>query len=101
MYETTQVTYGDGTITVTMSSESDNGVNAPDIRFGDFNQAARCCFTEKELLEISEGESAALNFDFQMADEPSDEQEHQQKGQQDVREKATDLMGHSAASISV
>ena len=95
MYETTQVTYGDGTITVTMSSESTNGVNAPDIRFGDFNQAARCCFTEKELLEISEGESAALNFDFQMADKPLDEQEHQQflehipvpeKGQQEYRE---------------
>ncbi len=95
MYETTQVTYGAGTITVTMSSESTNGVNAPDIRFGDFNQAARCCFTEKELLEISEGESAALNFDFQMADKPSDEQVHQQflehipvpeKGQQEYRE---------------
>jgi hypothetical protein len=78
MYETTQVTYGDGTITVTMSSESTNGVAAPDIRFGDFNEAARCCFSEKELEEISAGESATVSFDFLMADAPLDEQEHQQ-----------------------
>ncbi len=77
MYETTQVTYGDGTITVTMRSDSANEVSAPDIRFGDYNEAAKSCFTEKELEEISQGEDAALNFDFIMADAPKDEEEHQ------------------------
>ncbi len=72
MYETTQVTYGEGTITVTMSSESTTEVAAPDIRFGSYENAVRACFTEKELEAISGGENAEVSFSFLMSDEIMD-----------------------------
>ena len=72
MYETTQVTYGEGTITVTMSSESTTEVAAPDIRFGSYENAVRACFTEKELEAISSGENAEVSFSFLMSDEIKD-----------------------------
>ena len=72
MYETTQVTYGEGTITVTMSSESATEVAAPDIRFGSYENAMRACFTEKELETISDGQDAEVSFSFLMSDEIQD-----------------------------
>ena len=72
MYETTQVTYGEGTITVTMSSESATEVAAPEIRFGSYDNAARACFTAKELEAISAGEDAEVSFSFLMSDEIQD-----------------------------
>lgn len=72
MYETTQVTYGEGTITVTMSSESTTEVAAPDIRFGSYENAVQACFTEKELEAISSGENAEVSFSFLMSDEIPD-----------------------------
>ena len=72
MYETTQVTYGEGTITVTMSSESATEVAAPDIRFGSYENAVRACFTAKELETISEGQDAEVSFSFLMSDEIQD-----------------------------
>jgi hypothetical protein len=52
-------------------------VAAPAIRFGNFNDAAASCFTEKELADIYGGESADLSFSFQMNDEPEDEDAYQ------------------------
>ncbi|RKM61193.1 hypothetical protein D6855_04670 [Butyrivibrio sp. CB08] len=75
MYETTQVTYGEGTITVTMSSESNTEVAAPDIRFGSYESAVRACFTAKELEEISSGQDAEVSFSFVMSDEIANESE--------------------------
>ena len=75
MYETTNVTYGEGTITVTMSSESATEVASPDIRFGDYEQAMRACFTAKELEAISAGQNAEVSFSFLMSDELGDEDE--------------------------
>ena len=72
MYETTQVTYGEGTITVTMSSESTTEVAPPDIRFGSYENAVRACFTAKELEAISGGENAEVSFSFLMSDEIQD-----------------------------
>ncbi len=72
MYETTQVTYGEGTITVTMSSESATEVAAPDIRFGSYDNAVRACFTAKELEAISDGQDAEVSFSFLMSDEIQD-----------------------------
>jgi hypothetical protein len=77
MHETTQITYGEGTITVTMSSDSLTEVTAPDVRFGDYNAALTACFSEKELVEISEGEDAYVTFDFVMRDELEDPNEEQ------------------------
>ncbi|WP_022764060.1 hypothetical protein [Butyrivibrio sp. XPD2006] len=75
MQETTQVTYGEGTITVMVSTESETEVSAPDIRFGDYYQAVEASFTVKELEEISEGSSAFLDFHYVMTDEPDNEDE--------------------------
>ncbi len=72
MHETTQIDYGEGTITVTMSSESLTEVSAPDVRFGNYNKAVTACFTQKELEEISGGTDAEVNFEFVMRDELSD-----------------------------
>lgn len=69
MYETTQVPYGDGTINVIMITESTTEVTPPTIRFGRYNKAAEACFTEKELEEIEDGESAEVRFYYVMSDE--------------------------------
>ncbi len=68
MHETTQITYGDGTITVIMNSESLTEVAAPDVRFGSYNKALKACFTPRELEEISAGADAEVTFDFVMRD---------------------------------
>ncbi len=78
MHETTQVSYGDGTIMVIMSSESESEVAAPTIRFGDYNVAAQSCFTEKELSQIYSGEQAEVNIDFLMSDDAKSQEEHEQ-----------------------
>jgi hypothetical protein len=75
MHETTQITYGDGTITVIMNSESLTEVAAPDIRFGSYNKALKACFTAKELEEISAGADAEVTFDFVMRDTLEDKSE--------------------------
>ena len=77
MQETTQVSYGTGTITITESTQSEIEVAAPDIRFGDYHKAVEACFTAKELEEISEGSSAVLDFKYNMTDKPGDEDEAQ------------------------
>ena len=78
MHETTQISYGEGTITITMSSESETEVAAPTIRFGNYNEAAQRCFSEKELTQIYSGERAEINVDFTMSDHARSETERQQ-----------------------
>ena len=75
MQETTQVSYGEGSVTVVVSSESNTEVAAPDIRFGDYYRAVEACFTVKELQQISEGGSAVLDFKYVMTDELHAEEE--------------------------
>lgn len=77
MQETTQLTYGTGTVTIMESSQSEIEVTAPDIRFGDYYKAVEACFTAKELEEISEGSNAALEFRYSMTDKLDDEDEIQ------------------------
>ncbi len=77
MQETTQLTYGTGTVTIMESSHSEIEVTAPDIRFGDYYKAVEACFTARELEEISEGSSAALEFRYSMTDKLDDEDEIQ------------------------
>ncbi len=72
MHETTQIAYGEGTITVSMSSESLTEVAAPDVRFGSYNDAVTACFTARELEIISAGTDAEVSFDFVMRDELED-----------------------------
>ncbi len=77
MQETTQLTYGTGTVTIMESSQSEIEVTAPDIRFGDYYKAVEACFTARELEEISEGSNAALEFRYSMTDKLDDEEEIQ------------------------
>ncbi len=72
MRDTTQITYGDGIVSVELISESRSDIPAPTIRFGDYEQLLESCFTKKELDEILEGEHANLTFSFVMSDEPKE-----------------------------
>ena len=72
MKETTQLSYGQGNISISVDTESQTEVTAPDIRFGDVNELVRACFTEKELEEILGGKNGEIDFDFTMSDELED-----------------------------
>ena len=57
MHEATQISYGFGVVNIIMNSESTTEIPAPDIRFGDYKETLKSCFTQKELQEIeAEGE---------------------------------------------
>ena len=78
MNESTQITYGNGTITILMNSESGTEVAAPAIRFGDYQQAVMASFSGKELSVIEEGTNAGIELNFRMVDELEDmEIQHQ------------------------
>ncbi len=72
MNESTQVTYGAGTITAHMNSESVTEVAAPNVRFGDYKEALTSCFSKKELEAIDGGVNAEVNLNFRMLDELED-----------------------------
>ena len=76
MHEATQITYGQGIVNIIMNSESLTEVAPPDIRFGDYKDTLKTCFTQKELQEIGAGGTAELRFDYVMTDELSDQQEN-------------------------
>ena len=78
MNESTQITYGAGTITVHMNSASVSEVAAPDIRFGDYNEALMYCFSKKELEAIDAGANAEVKIDFLMKEENENEGENAQ-----------------------
>ena len=73
MNESTQVTYGAGTITAHMNSASATEIAAPDIRFGDYLHALTACFSRKELESVDGGANAVVNMDFLMVEELEDE----------------------------
>lgn len=68
MHEATQITYQGGSITIIMESESTYEVSAPDIRFGDYAEAAMACFTDKELEQIADGATAEVTFEIKMSE---------------------------------
>ena len=76
MRETTQITYGDGIVSVELISESKSDIPAPVIRFGDYEKVLESCFTRKELEEIYEGDHASLTFSFVMSDSPEEIEEY-------------------------
>ena len=78
MNESTQIPYGAGTITVHMNSASVSEVAAPDIRFGDYNEALMYCFSKKELETIDDGANAEVKIDFLMKEENENEGENAQ-----------------------
>ena len=78
MNESTQTSYGAGTITVHMNSSSATEIAAPDIRFGDYNAALTSCFSRKELETIDGGANAEVNIDFLMKEEIDNEGEEKQ-----------------------
>lgn len=68
MNEVTQIAYGEGTVTISLQTESLSEVSAPNIRFGDYTEVIESCFTQKELNVIQNGEVAELDFVFVMSD---------------------------------
>lgn len=68
MNEVTHIAYGEGTVTISLQTESLSEVSAPNIRFGDYTEVIESCFTQKELNEIQNGEVAELDFVFVMSD---------------------------------
>ncbi len=76
MRESTQITYGDGIVSVELISESMSEIPAPAVRFGDYEQVLESCFTQKELQEIYEGDHANLTFSFTMSDNPREISEY-------------------------
>ena len=77
MLEKTQIPYGDGTITIIVSTESATEVKAPDIRFGRYYDTAVACFSDKELDQIADGSSAQVSFSYVMTDELENPQQAQ------------------------
>ena len=75
MHEATQLPLGQGNIEVSIETKSETSVSAPDVRFGDLDELAMACFTDKELTEIRDGDSAKISFEFTMTDEPGEEVE--------------------------
>ena len=73
MHESTNITYGSGSVTIVFNSESVSEIPAPVIRAGDFNELAFSCFTKKELNEINDGASAEVTFSYVMYDEAPNE----------------------------
>lgn len=68
MHEATQISYGLGTVNITLNSESRTEIDAPDFRFADYDQVLCSCFTQKELEQIAEGDHAELIFNLVMND---------------------------------
>ena len=77
MRDTTQITYGDGIVSVELTSDSTSDIPAPAIRFGDYEQLLESCFTRKELDEIYRGDHASLTFSFVMSDDPKEIDEYE------------------------
>jgi hypothetical protein len=77
MLEKTQIPYGNGNITIIVSTESTTEVKAPDIRFGRYYDTAVACFSEKELSQIELGSSAQVSFSYVMTDELDNSQQVQ------------------------
>lgn len=74
MHESTQISRGEGTVTVIFNTASTTEVSPPAIRAGDYKQLVDSCFTPKELTYIDEGQNAEVSFTFVMSDEiPSSE----------------------------
>ncbi|MBO4457174.1 MAG: hypothetical protein J5802_05610 [Butyrivibrio sp.] len=75
MHETTQISYGLGTVDIILNSESSTGISDPHFRFTDYDQVLCSCFTPKELEQISEGEHAGITFNLVLTDAPDSELE--------------------------
>ena len=73
MHEATQVSYGLGTVNITLNSESRTEQDAPGFRFADYDQVLCSCFTPKELEQIAEGDQAELIFNLVMNDSSKSE----------------------------
>lgn len=74
MHESTQISRGEGTVTVIFNTASTTEISPPAIRAGDYKQLVDSCFTAKELSYIDEGSNAEVSFTFVMSDEiPSSE----------------------------
>ena len=73
MSEITHIPYENGTVNITLNSESLYEVAAPDFRFNDYADFVEACFTKKELEAVSEGQTADITFNLTISDDLEDE----------------------------
>ena len=74
MHESTNITYGGGTVTINANSDSLTEVAAPVIRAGDYNELITSCLTKKELNDVFEGTPCEITFNYVMLDDAPSEQ---------------------------
>lgn len=67
--ETTHFSYKEGTVNISLSSESLTEVAAPSVRYEDPSLLVEACFTPKELETISSGEVADVSLFFTISDD--------------------------------
>ena len=72
MLETTHLSYQDGMVNITLSTDSLSEIAAPGVHFEDPELLVEACFTPKELDNITLGAKADLSFSFTLADIPED-----------------------------
>lgn len=73
MHETTHLSYMDGTVNITLDSESLTEIAAPAYRFDDYNSLVEACLTKKELDAVSGGATADLNVYCTITDDIADD----------------------------
>ena len=70
MHETTQISYGLGTVDIILNIESPNSFYEPNFHFTDYEQVLYSCLTQKELEQISDGEHAEITFNLNLTNIP-------------------------------
>lgn len=74
MHETTHLSYEEGTVNITLNSESSFEVVAPNFRCDDYNSFVNAGFTKKELEAISGGQTADIIFDLTISEDIENEE---------------------------
>ncbi|MBO6241067.1 MAG: hypothetical protein J6O61_09620 [Butyrivibrio sp.] len=69
MHESTNISYGTGTVTINANSDSLTEVAAPTIRVGDYDELIISCLTKKELNDVFDGAPCEITFNYVMLDE--------------------------------
>ena len=73
MHETTRLSFEEGTVNITLNSESLYEIAPPAYRPADYDNLVEACFTKKELEAISGGQTADLSLNLAISEDISDE----------------------------
>lgn len=73
MHETTHLSHDEGTVNITLNSESLYEIAAPAYRLVDYDAFLEACFTKKELELISGGQVADASINLTISEDIGDE----------------------------